>query len=132
MKVPKLNIYAAIAVFSLAIVAGQETLAGNKTVISGGGIAVENSSNGKKAVIAGGATLVINTRVVETPSAMPSMYPSVSPSVSPTAVPTPVIGLNIVPAPSPKEVPAENSAAPRPSSMVGMLLLSLLTGVIFL
>jgi hypothetical protein len=94
MTMMKLNIHAVIAGFFLAVVSGQELLAGKKTVVSGGGIAVESSSQAGKAVIAGGAALVMNPSALQTPSAISSMYTSVAPS----AVPTLVIGENIVPA----------------------------------
>jgi hypothetical protein len=137
MKVLKLNIYAAVAgFFFLAVV-----VSGQKTIISAGRTALENSSQNYdgKAVIVGAATIVTKETETETPSAMPSIYPSVAPSVSstgPSAVPTPVIDPNRVPTPttSPTDAPSLeiSSAAPRTSGMVGMLLLSLLTWAISL
>jgi hypothetical protein len=72
-------------------IAGQVMFSGGETVISGGGIVVENSSQSRgKAVITGGATVLTKPHVSEAASTVPPIAPSASSSVGPSLGPSAV------------------------------------------
>jgi hypothetical protein len=84
---------------------GQVIFSDGKTVISGGGTALENPTPTGQTVIMGGANVVTKLRTPSVmPSAMPSKHPSVAPSVFPSAEPS--LYLSTGPSGEPSAYPA--------------------------